>query len=127
VIAGQRIGKRFARESFIAGLKNKHLIAPFCYQGTMDTMLFNFLLPNTSVDDVIVMDNATFHKSNSTKQIITNAGCEILYLPPYSPDLNPIEKYWANLKVKIKQNVEKFNTLAESIDYAFKLDQLNFN
>ncbi|MGE3920219.1 MAG: transposase [Gammaproteobacteria bacterium] len=132
VVYWQDSGKRFARESFIAGLKNKHFISPFCYQGTMDTNLFNFwlvnfLLPNISVGDVIVMDNGAFDKSEKTKEIIEEASCELIFLPPYSPDLNPIEKYWASLKVKIKNNITRFKTLAESIDQAFKLDQLNFN
>ncbi|WP_409365639.1 transposase [Fluoribacter gormanii] len=40
------------------------------------------------------MDNATFHKSETTKTLIHNAQCSLLFLPPYSPDLNPIEKFW---------------------------------
>lgn len=132
VVFGRHSGKRFARESFIADLKNKHFIAAFCYQGTMDTVLFNFwlvnfLLPSISKGDVIVMDNAAFHQSEKTKEMIEEAGCELIFLPTYSPDLDPIEKYWANLKVKIKNNIARFKTLAESIDHAFKLDQLNFN
>ena len=49
------------------------------------------------------MDNAAFHKSEHTKILIETADCELLFLPPYSPDLNPIEKFWANLKAKIKK------------------------
>jgi transposase len=44
------------------------------------------------------MDNATFHKSERTAQLIEDAGCELLFLSPYSPDLNPIEKLWGNIK-----------------------------
>ena len=47
---------------------------------------------------VVIMDNATFHKSEKTKRLIEEAGCQLVYLPVYSPDLNPIEKYWANMK-----------------------------
>lgn len=47
------------------------------------------------------MDNAAFHKSQNTRAIIEEAGCGLIFLPPYSPDLNPIEKFWANLKKKI--------------------------
>jgi transposase len=49
------------------------------------------------------------------------------FLPPYSQDLNPIEKFWANLKAKIKRIIKNFSTVAEAVDEAFKCDQLNFN
>ena len=98
----------------------------------MDTALFNFwlinfLTPAISPGDTVIMDNAAFHKSEETRRIIQSASCELVFLPPYSPDLNPIEKFWANLKVKIRVTIEKFCTLAEAIDVAFQVDQLNFN
>ena len=73
------------------------------------------------------MDNDAFHKSEHTKLLIENAGCELLFLPPYSPDLNPIEKFWANLKAKITRIINDFSILAQAVDEAFKCDQLNFN
>jgi transposase len=66
-----------------------------------------------------LMDNASFHKSEKTRSIIESANCTLLFLPPYSPDLNPVEKVWANLKKKIKQIVHEFENLREAIDYAF--------
>jgi transposase len=122
---GEVSGRRFARESFIAGLSNNKVIAPLCYQGTCDTNLFNFwlesfLLPALGPGHTIIMDNAAFHKSERTKTLITNAGCDFLFLPPYSPDLNPIEKFWANLKANIKKIISQFSTLAEAIDYVFQ-------
>lgn len=56
------------------------------------------LLPNISKQSVIVMDNAAFHKGKDMQKLINNAGHTLLYLPPYSPDLNPIEKKWAQAK-----------------------------
>lgn len=125
IILGERSGKRFARESFIAGYKSKKHIAPFCYQGTMNTGLFNFwlvnfLVPSLLPDDIIIMDNAAFHKSEETKKIIADAKCKLIFLPPYSPDLNPIEQFWANLKAKIKKTVSRYSTLQEAIDNALK-------
>jgi len=73
------------------------------------------------------MDNAAFHKSEDTKMLIKKAGCQLLFLPPYSPDLNPIEKFWGNLKAKIKKIIGKFTTLSEAIDEALASDHLNFN
>lgn len=131
-VIGEVSGRRYARESFIAGQLQNKVIAPFCYTGTCDSILFNFwlenfLLPSLGAGYTLIMDNATFHKSNDTKILIKNAGCQLLFLPPYSPDLNPIEKFWANLKAKIKKIIGEFQTLSEAIDQAFKSDHLNFN
>jgi transposase len=56
------------------------------------------LLPQMATGSVIVLDNASFHKSEQTRLLVQQAGCQLLFLSPYSPDLNPIEKLWANLK-----------------------------
>jgi transposase len=68
------------------------------------------------------MDNASFHKSEKSKKIIENAGCKLLFLPPYSPDLNPIEIFWANFKKIVKSNLEKIQSLAKAIDYSFIIE-----
>lgn len=65
------------------------------------------------------MDNATFHKSAESQRLIKEAGCRILFLPPYSPDLNPIEVFWANFKKMVRSNLEELKTLAEAIDFSF--------
>ena len=65
------------------------------------------------------MDNATFHKSHKTRELIKSAGCEILFLPPYSPDLNPIEVFWANLKKNIQNKLKTLKNLSGAIDEAF--------
>ena len=62
------------------------------------------------------MDNASIHKS--PKIAIKNAGCMLVYQPPYSPDLNPIEHLWANLKRKIGALNAKFKSLFDAIQYA---------
>lgn len=99
-------------------------MAPFFYKGTCDTELFNiwlkdFLIPELKVGQVVIMDNATFHKSEKSRKLIEEAGCRILFLPPYSPDLNPIEIFWANFKKTVRSNLEKFKTLSEAIDFSF--------
>ncbi|BAG40564.1 transposase [Orientia tsutsugamushi str. Ikeda] len=53
----------------------------------------------------VVMDNAAFHKSNKTKELIEPVGCIVIFLPPYSPDLNPIEKFWDNIKLWIRHQI----------------------
>jgi len=123
-VHGEICGKRYDRQSFIAGKNGRNIIAPMCFKGTCNTELFNawieqFLIPELKPGQVIVMDNAAFHKSPRTRQLIESAGCFLIYLPPYSPDLNPIEIFWANLKAKIKSTIANFNNLSQAIDHAF--------
>ncbi len=89
-----------------------------CFEGTCDTSLFNVwlkqvLIPNLIPGQVLILDNASFHKSTESQKLVETAGCKILFLPPYSPDLNPIEKYWANMKIKVRELLPKVQTLAE--------------
>lgn len=81
-------GMRFVRENFIAAKVEKRVVAPMCYQGNCDTEMFNFwlenfLIPELKPGQIIIMDNAAFHKSEKTKNLIKNAKCELLFLPPY--------------------------------------------
>ena len=69
---------------------------------------------------ILVMDNAAFHKSEETKQLIEEAQCTLLFLPAYSPDLNPIEKFWTFLKNKIKNIIHCCSSLAEAVDASFQ-------
>jgi hypothetical protein len=123
-VHGEISGKRYDRESFVAGKVGSSIIAPMCFKGTCNTELFNIwieqcLIPELKRGQVVIMDNAAFHKSPRTKDLIESAGCFLVFLPPYSPDLNPIEKYWANLKAKIKSTILNFTSLSEAIDNAF--------
>ena len=118
-------GKRYMRESFIAGFLDKKVISAFCFEGACDTDVFNYwlekiLLPQVGYGYTLVLDNAKFHKSVSTENLVKQFGCELLFLPPYSPDLNPIEKVWAQIKSIIRKAKGKFETLSDSIDFAFK-------
>ena len=86
-------GQRSGRVNIIAALCNQNLLAPFTIEGACNRMVFetwleNCLLPTLRAGQFLVMDNATFHKGGCIEQLIQDAGCELLYLPPYSPDLN---------------------------------------
>jgi transposase len=61
------------------------------------------------------MDNARFHQSLKTKELIEGAGCKMLFLPAYSPDFNPIEEWWAILKAKIRKTLPNLDTLEQAI------------
>ena len=66
------------------------------------------------------MDNARFHKSEETREIIEDNGHQLLFLPPYSPDLNPIENDWAILKGKLRKIVANFQNLFDALAAVFK-------
>ena len=122
-VFGEISGKRFGRQSVISALKDKKFLAPMCFEGTCDTDLFNTwlkqeLLPSLTPGQVLILDNASFHKSVATRKLVESYGCEIVFLPPYSPDLNPIEKCWANMKTKIREILPTAATLSEAFDLA---------
>jgi transposase len=101
-------GSRRHRTSIISTAQNGKLVAPFvfegsCNTGVVDTYFEKVLLPALPSRSVIVLDNARFHQSPSTQKLVADAGCELLFLPTYSPDLNPIEHLWAKLKVALRR------------------------
>ena len=79
------------------------MVATMTIEEPTDTDIFltyveHLLYPVLKPGDVVVMDNLSAHKAPAVREWIEKAGAEVLYLPPYSPDLNPIEKAWAKLK-----------------------------
>jgi len=90
------------------------------FYGACNTELFNnwfetFLIKELKPGQTVIMDNATFHKSARIRELVESVGCTLLYLPPYSPDLNPIEKFWANMKRWIKSRLTEKNKILELI------------
>ena len=121
-------GKKFARRSIISAWhrSEKKMVAPYVFEGYTDAKRFNgwlekCLVPELKKGQVIVMDNASFHKSKETKTLIESAGCRLLYQPPYSPDLNPIEQQWAILKREFRNIKDQFKTFDDGIDAAFNI------
>ncbi len=68
---------------------------------------------------VIILDNATFHKSIYIEELVAKQECEIWYLPPYSPDFNKIERWWFVLKNWIRQRLKEFENFRDCVDAAF--------
>lgn len=114
-----------SRISWTSALQQDKLIAPMTFVGSCNRELFemwleNCLLPQLQPGDVIVIDNASFHRSQVIEEMVVQAGCELWYLPPYSPDLNEIEHWWFVLKNWMRQRWDEFDNFRDCVDAAFK-------
>jgi transposase len=94
--------------TFVAGLRQTGIVAPLVLDGPMTGPAFcayveQFLAPALEPGDVVVLDNLAAHRVDGVRQAIAAAGASILYLPPYSPELNPIEPLFAKLKALLRK------------------------
>lgn len=120
-----KTGQRKGRVNMIAALNQNQLFATFTLEGACNREVFELwletcLIPELKPGQVIIMDNASFHKGGRIEELIQAAGCELLYLPPYSPDLNKIEKSWSWLKSRIRQEIDQHDTLRDAIESVLK-------
>lgn len=108
----------------IAALRQRQLIAPMTFEGYCNRDVFTawleqVLLPDIHPGDTLIMDNACFHTGPAITTAIAQAGGQLLYLPPYSPDLNRIETRWATLKNALRKNIPRFPSFRQAVDAAF--------
>lgn len=94
--------------TFVAGLRNSGMVAPMVLDGPINGELFQdyvdqILVPELRQGDVVVLDNLGSHKGAGVRAAIEAAGASLLYLPPYSPDFNPIENAFAKLKAMLRK------------------------
>ena len=90
-----------------------------CNRLLFETWVEEFLIKDLEYGQVVVMDNASFHKSQKIRELIESAGCGLIFLPPYCPDLNPIEKFSANIKRCIKDQINNFDKLLDALTAFF--------
>jgi transposase len=123
--------------TFIAALRHEGLAAPFLVEGPVDAEVFTVYLqevlcPHLQPGDILILDNLATHKIQSVGQILADHGVGLRYLPPYSPDLNPIELAFAKLKAHLRQAAarnwdELLAALAHSLDaFTPRLAALSF-
>ena len=98
--------------TFVAGLRNRGMTAPFVLEGAMNGPMFlayvmHCLVPTLKRDDTVIMDNLPVHKVTGVEQAIEAAGATLIYLPKYSPDLNPIELAFSKLKAHLRKAAEQ--------------------
>ena len=99
-------------ETFIAGLREDGLVAPFVIDRPMNRELFELyvrtqLAPTLNPGDVVIADNLAAHKSPAVVETLKERGAWILFLPPYSPDLNPIEMAFSKLKAHLRKRAAR--------------------
>jgi transposase len=98
--------------TFVAGLTTRGIIAPWVLDGPInrdafETYVEKVLIPELRPGDVVAMDNLSSHKGPRVRDLIEAAGATLLYLPPYSPDFNPIENAFAKLKALLRKAAER--------------------
>ena len=115
--------------TFVAGLRHDAITAPFVIDKAMNRTIFleylrRCLVPTLSPGDIVVMDNLPAHKGAAVRQIIEAAGAELRFLPPYSPDFNPIEQAFSKLKAHLRKAQERsLDTLWQRIGKLLDLFQ----
>lgn len=104
-LLAERSGNRKDKRISVIAVRNYNhdLLHPFYFKGSTNKELFKtylnqVLLPNLPQNSYLIMDNASFHKGEDIEELIRSYNINLIYLPTYSPDLNPIEKKWAQIK-----------------------------
>jgi transposase len=98
--------------TFVAGLRVTGMTAPLVFDGPINARVFEayveqVLAPALRPGDIVIMDNLSSHKGTKVRDLIEAAGASLRYLPPYSPDFNPIEKAFAKLKALLRKAAER--------------------
>jgi transposase len=112
--------------TFIAGLRNSGMAAPMVLDGPINGVAFQayvdqVLVPELKPGEIVIMDNLGSHKGAGVRAAIEAAGANLLYLPPYSPEFNPIENAFSKLKAMLRKAAERsvdclWNTIGQIID-----------
>lgn len=92
----------------------------YCDSKMFEVYLEHCLIPSLSPGKIIIADNAAFHKSLRARQMIEDANCKLIFLPSYSPDLNPIEHEWFPIKNKIRQLLDEGELLEAATEKVLK-------
>jgi len=112
---------KWKTQTFIAGLRSYGLVAPWIVDKPMNRRTFEFwveteLVPTLSKGDVVILDNVGFHKSERAEQMVKAKGAWLLFLPAYSPDLNPIEMAFSKLKALLRKRAARsFDAISDAL------------
>lgn len=122
--------------TLVAGLRMTGMVAPMVLDGPINGIWFEayvrqVLVPELRPGDIVVMDNLSSHKSAVVRDLIKAAGASLLFLPPYSPDFNPIEKAFAKLKALLRKEAERtvsglWNLIGRLLDLVMPHESANY-
>ena len=103
---------RWETTTFVGALRRRQWTAPMVADGPMDGEMFlayvrQFLCPTLQPGDTVILDNLSSHKVAGVEEAIAASGAAVLFLPPYSPDLNPIEKFFSKLKARLRKAAKR--------------------
>ena len=123
-LIGKISGHKFQRTGIVAAQMGKSIFEPLVYEGAMNSVLFETwfrerLLPALPKQSVIVMDNASFHRKHKLHDLALQAGHRLIFLPPYSPELNPIENFWSWLKRFLRKSLPAHSSFLDTLCAAF--------
>jgi transposase len=125
-VIGNISGLHYARTSIVAAKNGSEIIAPFAFSGSMNSDLFEGWLEsvyvpalNNPAKTVLLLDNAKVHRKGAIYDIADEYGFRVIFLPPYSPDLNPIEKFWANVKRRLRLHMHEYDSFWDALCHAF--------
>lgn len=123
---------RWERTTILSSIRSSGETCSMVFDGALDGKMFNayiekFLLPTLLPGDIVIMDNLNVHKSQIAKKLVEEKGCSYMFLPEYSPDLNPIEKMWSKVKqllrgIKAKTQEKLEKAIAKVLDCITKED-----
>ena len=133
-LSGQRLQyicpyQRGSHHSIISAISISQITAAMYTSGSINGDIFlhflsNYLAPKLTKQHIVILDNVSFHKVTGVREIITGTGAELLYLPPYSPDLSPIEHMWSKIKAYLRRlNARCTESFKKAIEVAFKAVQ----
>ena len=122
--------------TLVAGLRNTGMVAPLVIDGPINGEWFEayvaqVLVPTLKPGDVVILDNLSSHKRPAAREMIEAAGARMMFLPPYSPDFNPIEKAFSKLKALLRKAAERtvsglWDRIGQLIEFVEPQESRNF-
>lgn len=116
-----------ASTTILSSIRVDGSTVPMIFQGALNREKFkeylkDFLIPTLKSGDIVIADNLLCHKGDGIPELVASSGASLLYLPPYSPDLNPIEQMWSKIKAYLRMvKARSVGALLDAIPKAFKI------